>query len=67
MPRRPPRQKKDASDDGNKLQKVWTLQDGKLSQILVGIGATDGRMTELKIGDIEPGTALVVDTVTAKQ
>jgi hypothetical protein len=30
--------------------------------IPIGIGATDGRMTEVTSGDIKPGMLLVVDT-----
>jgi HlyD family secretion protein len=64
MPRRhrPPKQRKNTAAD-SKLQRVWTLRDGKLLALTVGIGATDGRMTEVTSGDIEPGMELVVDTM----
>ncbi len=55
------KQRKD-SKANNKLQHVWTLSDGKLLAIAVGIGVTDGRMTEVTSDDIEPGMPLVVDT-----
>jgi HlyD family secretion protein len=64
LPRRhrlPSRQRKDSTTNKN-LQHVWTLRDGKLFAIAIGIGATDGRMTEVTSGDIEPGMLLVVDT-----
>jgi len=67
LPRRPrswSKQHKDATAD-NKHQRIWTLRDGQLISIAVTIGATDGSMTELTSGDIDPGTALVVDTVRA--
>ena len=35
---------------------------GKLVAVNITIGATDGRMTEVVKGDIEPGLPLVVDT-----
>jgi HlyD family secretion protein len=63
LPRRhrsPSKQRKEATDS-NKIQHVWTLRDGKLLAIAVGIGVTDGRMTEVTSGDIEPGMPLVVD------
>ena len=60
--RRPPKKSKDTTVD-NKLQRVWTLRDGKLLAITVGIGATDGRMTEVTSGDIEPEMEFVVDTM----
>jgi HlyD family secretion protein len=64
LPRRhrpPSKQRKDSI--ANKLQHVWTLRDGKLLAIAVGIGATDGKMTEVTSGDIEPGMSLVIDTM----
>jgi HlyD family secretion protein len=64
LPRRhrpPSKQRKDLSAKKN-LQHVWTLHDGKLLAIAIDIGATDGKMTEVTSGDIEPGMQLVVDT-----
>ncbi len=64
--RQPRKQRKDTSVD-RKLQRVWTLRDGKLFAMTVGIGATDGRMTEVTRGEIEPGMELVVDTMRLDQ
>jgi len=61
-PGRPARQGKDGSA-GNKQQRVWTLQDGKLVPIAVTTGASDGTMTEVTGSDIAAGLGLVVDTV----
>ncbi|MFC1812401.1 efflux RND transporter periplasmic adaptor subunit [Thermodesulfobacteriota bacterium] len=69
LPRRhrsPSKQRKDSTAN-NKLQHVWTLRDGKLLAIAVGIGTTDGRMTEVTSGDIEPEMPLVVDTVRSER
>lgn len=69
LPRRhrsQPKQRKDSTAN-NKLQHVWTLRNGELLSIAVSINATDGRMTEVTSGDIEPGMRLVVDTVRSKQ
>jgi HlyD family secretion protein len=60
--RRPPKKRKDTTVD-RMQQRVWTLRDGRLFAITVGIGATDGRMTEVTSGDIEPEMELVVDTM----
>ena len=65
---RPPRPASNQREDvvGNKKQqRVWTLKDGQLSAIPVTVGSTDGGMTEVVTGDIKPGMALVVDTVSA--
>jgi HlyD family secretion protein len=69
LPRRhrsPSKQRNDSTAN-NKLQYVWTLRDGKLLSIAVSIGTTDGRMTEVTRGDIEPGLPLVVDTVRSER
>ena len=64
LPRRhrPPSKQLKDSTASNKLQHVWTLRNGKLLAIAVSIGTTDGRMTEVTSGDIEPEMPLVVDT-----
>jgi HlyD family secretion protein len=63
----PPRaeSKKGENVSANKKeQRVWILKDGQLSAIPVMIGSTDGSMTEIVAGDIEPGMAVVVDTIS---
>jgi HlyD family secretion protein len=65
---RPPRSATQQAEDvsaNKKQQRVWTLKDGQLSAIPVTVGSTDGSMTEVVTGDIKPGMALVVDTVSA--
>lgn len=48
-------------------QNVWTLKDGKLTSILITIGATDGSSTVIVAGDVQPGMALVIDSVTPEK
>jgi HlyD family secretion protein len=65
---RPPQQKSSSqqSVNGNsnkKEQHVWTIKGGRLASIPVTIGATDGTMTQIISGDLQPGMELVVDTV----
>jgi HlyD family secretion protein len=69
LPRRPRSAfKKDEDISANKKERrVWILKDGNLSAIPVTIGSTDGRMTEVVAGDIKPGMALVVDTVSLEK
>jgi HlyD family secretion protein len=47
-----------------KEQQVWTLKNRQLSAIPVVVGATDGSRTEIVTGDLKPGMALVVDTIS---
>lgn len=48
-----------------KEQRVWTLRDGQPLVIPVTIGATNGSLTEIVGGELQPGMAVVVDTVRA--
>ena len=69
LPRRRRSSSKQRNDvtANNKLQYVWTLRDENLFSIAVSIGTTDGRMSEVTSGDIEPGMPLLVDTVRSKR
>jgi HlyD family secretion protein len=64
LPRRHRPTSKQGKDStaNNKHQYVWTLRDGKPTAIAIAIGATDGRMTVVTSGDVEPGMPLAVDT-----
>jgi len=44
----------------NSQKRVWTLRDGNPVAIPITIGSTDGRMTELVVGEVEPGMELLV-------
>ncbi|WP_295586627.1 efflux RND transporter periplasmic adaptor subunit [uncultured Lamprocystis sp.] len=41
--------------------RVWTLQDGTPTPLDIKTGATDGNLTEVLDGALEPGTVLLVD------
>jgi len=65
--RGPPRsasKKRTAAGNNNNQQRVWILRDGRPADVAITIGATDGIMTEVLKGDVEPGTALIVETVS---
>jgi HlyD family secretion protein len=65
---RPPRSKprQEAMNDKNH-QRVWTLKNGELTSIPVTTGSSEGGMTEIVSGGVEPGMALVVDAVSAER
>jgi HlyD family secretion protein len=69
LPGPPPMPAKTSADaTGDARQpRVWTLRDGQLVAIPVTVGATDGIMTEITAGGVEPGMALVVDTISASK
>jgi len=62
-PSSPSKQGEDVSAN-KKQQRVWILKNSQISAIPVTIGSTDGSMTEVVVGDIQPGMAVVVDVIT---
>ncbi|AKH20976.1 RND transporter [Sedimenticola thiotaurini] len=69
MPRPPqaPKPREETSTANNQQQRVWVLNDGAPLPIAVTTGATDGINTEITSGAIEPGMALIIDTISSKQ
>ncbi|KPK16577.1 MAG: RND transporter [Myxococcales bacterium SG8_38] len=65
LPRPPRPDSKDRQARGNerKDQRVWILQGGQPVAVPVTVGATDGFMTEVVQGNVEPGTPLIVEVV----
>lgn len=48
-------------DDGGTRRPLWVLRDGKAAEVSVEIGATDGRVTEIRGGDLQEGDKVIVD------
>ena len=66
-PRRPQtKQKKETKADVKKAR-IWILKDGRLSEVPVMIGESDGIMAEVTSGAIDPGMKVVVDTIRTGQ
>jgi HlyD family secretion protein len=51
------------SGSRRRQQQLWTLQEGKPVAIAVTVGATDGRMTQIVAGELQPGLEVLVDTL----
>ncbi len=67
LPRPPssaPRQQESADGKGSH---VWLLHGEKLEKIAITTGMSDGVMTEVLAGKLEPGAAVVVDVIEAKK
>ncbi len=65
----PPQSESTPREDANaknKDQQVWTLRDAQLTAIPITKGLTDGKMTEVTKGALEPGMELVTSMATAK-
>jgi HlyD family secretion protein len=43
--------------------RVWVVRDGKPSAIPVAVGATDGKLTEVRSAQVTPGTPLIVEAL----
>jgi len=64
---RPPRDQKHNEPNAkgkNGKQRVWVLRDGQPEAIEVRTGATNGVLTQVLEGPLEPGTEVLVDTVS---
>jgi HlyD family secretion protein len=66
-PRRPQTKQKKETKADRKKAIVWALKDGDLNEVPVIIGESDGIMTEVISGGIEPGMKVVVDTIRTGQ
>lgn len=69
IPHPPDRQEKQPEEiiSNNEEQQVWTLREGRLIPIPITIGSTSGSWTEVISGDVKPGLAVVVDTITSER
>jgi HlyD family secretion protein len=65
LPRPPssgPQQRNDETAN-KKQQRVWVLRNNQLTSVPVTIGSTNGSLTEVVTGDIQPGMEVVVDVI----
>lgn len=67
MPRPPSTAPKPVETPEDRQPHVWILREGKLERVLLKTGITDGVMTEVKEGKLEPGMAVVVDVIETKK
>lgn len=64
---RRPTERRRADVGGNAGQKVWILHDGQPTAVTVKTGASDGKYTELRSADIQPGQQVIVDAISMKK
>lgn len=57
----------DAGGDGSNLRRVFVEEAGRLKPIVIGIGASDGNMTEVVSGPLREGQRVVVDLASSKK
>jgi HlyD family secretion protein len=63
LPRPPGAQRRDRSAE-NGPKRVWTLKGEQLTAVEVAVGPSDGTLSELKSGELLPGTEVIVDLAT---
>jgi len=67
MPRGPPRRQAATRPDARGPNRtVWVLRSGVPASVAVTVGLTDGKLTEIKTGELKPGDRVIVDAVAAK-
>ena len=54
-----------APEETGPARRVWVVRDGAPVAMPVVVGATDGNRTQILEGEIKPGDAVVIDSVTA--
>ncbi len=65
LPGRPQFRAASRPDDTGANRKLWVLRDGVAVSVAVEIGATDGKLTEIKKGEIIEGEKAIVDAAAA--
>jgi HlyD family secretion protein len=60
----PPREaeKKVKMESGSK--QLWVLKSGRPVPVMVNVGQTDGRMTEITSGDVQESTQVITDILS---
>jgi HlyD family secretion protein len=67
LPGRPPFRPASQQEQTGRNRTVWVLRDGQPTQVMVAVGSSDGRRTEVQDGELQVGQALIVDQTTTKQ
>ena len=67
MFRRPRSNRRQPETGTEKGQKVWILRDGQPVAIAVKTGSSDGKYTELRSNELQPGQQVIVDAISVKK
>ncbi len=60
---RPPESTRRNNEEKSQGTKVWLAHDGMPVAIPVVIGASDGKYTEIKSGELKPGQSVIIDSL----
>jgi HlyD family secretion protein len=67
LPGRPRFRAASRREDTGTSRTVWVLRDGEPSPIIIAIGASDGKRTEVLKGGISEANAVITDTVAIRR
>jgi multidrug efflux pump subunit AcrA (membrane-fusion protein) len=70
IPHPPDREEKKTAGfftSANQQQTLWVLREGKPDPMVVTVGASNGRVTEVTSGNLEPGTKVITETAIPVQ
>jgi HlyD family secretion protein len=67
LPRMPARGDRRQAPAATDTKRAWILRDGQPAAIDVRAGVTDGVDTQIVAGNLPVGTAVIVDSTTARQ
>ncbi len=65
-PPRPERRANRAAPSEEGAARVWVVREGEPVPVPVETGATDGRVTEIAGGEVEPGTEVITETMSTE-
>jgi HlyD family secretion protein len=57
--------KQPVENSNKKQQQIWILKNGKLASVFITTGSANGGTTEVLSGEIQPGEAVVIDTISS--
>jgi HlyD family secretion protein len=64
---RPPSGSTQQNHTAKGSQQVWVLKDGQPSPVPITTGATNGGMTEVLEGALQPGMEVLIDVITGAE
>ena len=67
LPGPPPRPAKERKTTAKGGQQVWTLRNGRPVAIAIIAGVSDGRMTQVLKGEVQPDMPLIVDVLRSRK
>ncbi len=56
-----------APTEAGMMRKIWLLKNGEPQSLMIKLGESDGYHTEVLEGELEPGMAVITESIQAKQ